>query len=71
MRNKELLLEKGLAFNLDNKEDIAFLVSKCINDGFNKKIWGKRARELSRPNASKEIVHKIVEMTRKNKLWKQ
>jgi len=27
---------------LDNKEDIASLVSKSIDDGFNKKIWGKK-----------------------------
>jgi len=65
MRNKGLLLEKGLAFNLGNKEEIVSIVSRCINDGFDRNLWRKRAKELSRPNASWEIVHKIVEMTRK------
>jgi len=66
MRNKKLLLEKGLAFGLDNIDQVVSLVYNCINDGFNRELWRKKAKELSRPQASKEIVRKIMKML-KNK----
>jgi len=69
MGNKKLLLEKGLAFSLDSKKEIASFISRCINDGFNRELWRKRVKELARPNSSQEIVHKIMEIVRnKNKL---
>ena len=66
MRNKKLLLEKGLAFSLDSPDRVVFLIRNCINDGFNKELWRKKTNELSRPQASKEIVRKIMKIL-KNK----
>jgi len=62
MRNKELLLEKGLAFSLDSPEQAVSFVRNYINNGFNRELWRERAKELSRPQASQEVVHKIMEM---------
>lgn len=62
MRNKKLLLEKGLAFSLDSPDQVVSLVRNCINDGFNRELWRKKAKELSRPQASKEIVYNVIEM---------
>jgi len=61
-RNKKLLLEKALAFNLDSPEDVVSLVRRCIDSGFNRKLWEKRAKELARPYASQKIVHRIMKM---------
>ena len=49
MRNKELLLEKGLAFSLDSPEQAVSFVCNYINNGFNRELWRERAKELSRP----------------------
>jgi len=69
MRNKKLLLEKGLAFSLDSPDQVVSLVRGCINDGFNRELWRKRAKELSRPQASKEIVHKIMKMLKNKEIF--
>lgn len=61
-RNKELLLKKSLAFNLDDPEQVVSLVKNCINGGFNRKLWEERAKQLARPNASLEIACKIMKM---------
>jgi len=61
-KNKELLLEKGLAFSLDSPGQLVSLVRNCINDGFNRDLWRKKAKEFARLNSSQEIVREIVEI---------
>jgi len=66
MTNKKLLLERGLAFSLNTPEQVISLVRNCINNGYDREFWRKKAKELSRPRASREIVYNAVEML-KNK----
>lgn len=63
-RNKKLLLEKGLAFDLEDPKYLIALLEKFMDGGFDRKIWSSRAKELARPQASREIVNKIMEMLR-------
>ena len=61
-RNKEMLLEEGLAFNLDHANELVSLLHRFMNDGFDRNHWRKRIADLSRPNSSREIASKIVSL---------
>jgi len=62
MRNKKLLLEKGLAFNLNSPAQIVPLVRHLINNDSNRNLRRKKARELSQPRSSQQIADKIMKM---------
>ena len=62
LRNKKLLLEKGLAFNSDGPAQIVPLVRSWINNDFDRNLWREKARKLSRPQSSRQIAHKIMKM---------
>lgn len=66
-KNKEFLLEKDLAFSVDSPDQVVSLVRNCINDGFNREFWRKKAKELAHPNSSQEIVHKIMQIAIKKR----
>lgn len=59
-RNKELLLQKGLAFGLNSMEDVVPVVHRFVDGGFDRGVWKKKAKDLARPNSSQEIASKIV-----------
>lgn len=59
-RNRELLLKKGIAFELKDKESIIDLIHKFSNDSFDLKSWRQRVKDLARPKAALDIAQKIM-----------
>jgi len=59
-RNRELLLKKGIAFELKDKESIIDLIYKFSNDSFDLKSWRKRVKDLARPEAARVVAQKIM-----------
>ena len=61
-RNKKLLLEKGLAFDLEKTEDLSSFIHRFFNNSFNRKTWMEKTKKLARPEASYEIAIKVMDM---------
>lgn len=59
-RNRELLLERGVAFDLREGREIARLVARLSDGSFDWEDWKKKVRELARPQASWEITRQVI-----------
>jgi processive 1,2-diacylglycerol beta-glucosyltransferase len=59
-RNRELLLKKGIAFELKDKESMVDLIHKFSNDSFDLKSWRRRVKDLACPKAVLDIAQKIM-----------
>jgi len=59
-RNRELLLERGVAFDLREGQEITHLVRRLSDGAFNWESWGEKVRELARPHASREIARQVI-----------
>ena len=67
MRNKKFLLERGLAFNLESAKNVVPLIRRLVNGNFDRKTWKEKMTKLARPQASQEIVHKVVSMIKERR----
>jgi len=63
-RNKELLLEKEIAFELNSREAMISLVRNFIENSFNSENWRKKVRKLARPGAAQEIAQTVIELVK-------
>jgi len=63
-RNKELLLEKGLAFELKNKEDIVGLIGHLLNDSSYLKEWQRHIADFACPQAAEQIAQKVMSLVK-------
>lgn len=63
-RNKELLLEKEIAFELNGREAIICLIRNFIDNSFDLEKWRKRARKLAHPRAAQEIAQTVIELVK-------
>jgi len=61
-RNKELLLEKEIAFELNSREDIIYLIRNLMDSSFDLENWRKRARKLAHPEAAEKITQTVMEL---------
>lgn len=61
-RNKELLLEKEIAFELNSGEDIIYLIRNLMDNSFDLDSWRKRVRKLARPGAAEKIAQTVMEL---------
>ena len=61
-RNKELLLEKEIAFELRSEEAMICLIKNFMEGSFDWNHWRSRVRELARPKAAQEIAQTIIEL---------
>ncbi len=61
-KNKELLLKKNLAFELNSKENIIDLVKKLSNHSFDRREWREKTKSLAYPRASQEIADEVIEL---------
>ncbi len=66
-RNKQLLLRKEIAFELNSREAIIRLINNFINSSFDLESWRKRARKLAYPRAAERIAQTIMESLDKNR----
>jgi len=63
-KNKEFLLKRGLAFELNGSENLISLIKNFIENGFNKALWEEKTKQVAKVNSSREIVTKLVEVMR-------
>ncbi len=63
-RNKELLLEKGLAFELKNKEDIVGLIGHLLNDSSYLKEWQRHIKDFACPQSAQQIAQKVMSLVK-------
>lgn len=61
-RNKDLLLEKGIAFELRSKEAMISLIKNFMEGSFDWDHWRIRVRDLARPKAAEEIAQTIMKL---------
>jgi len=66
-RNKELLLEKEIAFELRSKKAMICLIKNFVEGDFDWENWRRRVRDLARPKAAQEIAQTIIELIKKEK----
>ena len=67
-RNRELLLERGVAFDLREGREIARLVAKLSDGSFDWEDWKKKVSELARPHASWEITRQVIMNLKKKEI---
>jgi len=60
-RNEEFLLEKEIAFELNSREDIIYLIRNLMDSSFDLENWRKRARKLAHPEAAEKITQTVME----------
>lgn len=60
-RNSDHLLEKGCAIKCNNLPTLAFKIDELINDKTRFEAMKANVRRFSRPNASQEIVKKLID----------
>ncbi len=63
-RNKEFLLEKELAFELKNKEDIVDLIDHFLNDSSYRKKWQRHVEDFACPQAAQQIAQKVMSLVK-------
>lgn len=63
-RNKELLLKKEIAFELNSKEDMIYLIKNFIDNSFDLESWRRRARELAHPGAAQKIAQTVMKLVK-------
>ncbi|MFQ5835377.1 MAG: glycosyltransferase [bacterium] len=63
-RNKELLLEKRLVFELKNKEDIVGLIGRLLNDSSYLKEWRRHVEDFACPQAAQQIAQKVMNLVK-------
>jgi len=61
-RNQELLLKKGVAFELKDRQDIIGLIRKLLDSSFDLEDWRGRVRKLARPRAAQDIARRIMHL---------
>jgi processive 1,2-diacylglycerol beta-glucosyltransferase len=61
-RNSDHLLEEGVAIRCNNLPVLAYKVGQLLNDGERLARMQNHARRLGRPNAARDIVHKLLEL---------
>ncbi|TET27293.1 hypothetical protein E3J68_04445 [Candidatus Aerophobetes bacterium] len=66
-RNQQLLSEKGVTFELKDKEDLIDLIQGFLNNSFDLTQWRQGVSRLARPQATQEIVEKLVSLTKERK----
>lgn len=66
-KNKGLLLEKGIAFELRSKEAMICLIKNFMEGSFDWENWRSRVRNLARPKAAQEIAQTVIELIKKEK----
>ncbi|GAH52073.1 unnamed protein product, partial [marine sediment metagenome] len=60
-RNKQLLLRKEIAFELNSREAIIRLINNLKDNSFDLESWRKRARKLACPRAAEKIAQTVME----------
>ncbi len=60
-RNKQLLLRKKIAFELNSREAIVRLINDLMGNSFDLESWRKRVRKLAYPRAAEEIAQTVME----------
>jgi processive 1,2-diacylglycerol beta-glucosyltransferase len=63
-RNKQLLLRKEIAFELNSREAIIRLISNLKDNSFDLESWRKRARKLACPRAAEKIAQTVIELVK-------
>ncbi|TKJ47650.1 hypothetical protein CEE34_02540 [Candidatus Aerophobetes bacterium Ae_b3a] len=66
-RNKQLLLRKEIAFELNSREAIIRLINNLKDNSFDLESWRKRARKLACPRAAEKIAQTVMESSDKNR----
>jgi processive 1,2-diacylglycerol beta-glucosyltransferase len=66
-RNQQLLSEKGVTFELKGKEDLIDLIQRFLNNSLDLTQWRQGVNGLARPQATQEIVEKLVSLTKQRK----
>ena len=66
-RNQQLLSEKGVTFELKGKEDLIDLIQGFLNNSLDLTQWRQGVDGLARPQATQEIVEKLVSLTKQRK----
>ena len=66
-RNQQLLSERGITFELKDKEDLIDLIRGFLNNSFDLTQWQHGVSSLARPQATQEIVEKLVSLTKEKK----
>ena len=61
-RNKDLLLEKGIAFELRSKEAMIYLIKNFMEGSFDWDHRRSRVRDLARPKAAQEIAQTVIKL---------
>lgn len=61
-RNKDLLLEKGIAFEVRDKEAMISLIKNFVEGDFDWEIWRSRVKDLARPKAAQEIAQTVMKL---------
>ncbi len=66
-RNQQLLSQKGISFELRDKEDLINLVQSFLDSSFDLTQWEHRVADLARPRATQEIVEKLVSLAERRR----
>ncbi len=61
-KNREFLLQKKIAFNLQREKEIVSLIQRFLDRSFDLEKWQARARELVKPKAALDIAERVVQL---------
>jgi len=62
-RNSDHLLEKGCAIKCNNLPVLAYKIDRLVNDKNRLEAMRKNIAHLARPDASRKIVEKLLELS--------
>ena len=57
-------MKKEIAFELNSKEDMIYLIKNFIDNSFDLESWRRRARELAHPGAAQKIAQTVMKLVK-------